>query len=343
MPSSNSDTTTITTREALIKGFLERSGFSAAERHKLPGDASFRRYERLIHNGKSYMLMDAPPPKENVRSFMNVDRYLIKQQMSAPVILADDPENGFLLLEDLGVDSYSLVLKADINKEESLYLHAMEALIHVQNAPLPSDIPDYTREKLLQETLLLTEWYMPLIGRSAAAIQKSEATYKSIMEKLIATIPPSPRVVVLRDYHADNLMWLPDRETYKRAGLLDFQDAVIGHPAYDVVSLLEDARRDVRKETVIACLDYYLAKQKAYDKTSFMMTYALLGAQRNCKIIGIFSRLAKRDGKKHYLDMIPRVWNHLTHDVAHPALKELKEWLDSEFPSELRKQKPELV
>lgn len=287
--------------------FLNRNNLQSAEIKPLQGDASHRRYERIIAADKSYMLMIAPPAKEDVKPFIRVDEILRKCGLNAPKIVDRDVENGYLLLEDFGDDSYSKVLRQSPSSELELYRYAIEVLGQL---PSEADIPPYSTAKLLEEASLLTDWQLTDANREE---------YLAIWTEILAKLDNGKKVLVMRDYHADNLMWMPQRENLQKVGLLDFQDALLGHPAYDYVSLLEDARRDVSKETV-----HELLKDK---DENFIRDYFILGAQRNCKIIGIFHRLNKRDGKPNYLNFLPRVWAHLYGDLEHPALVKMKDWI----------------
>lgn len=328
-------------REELIQTFLSDNGWGTANRNKLFSDASFRRYERLDNGEKSVLLMDAPPEKEDIKPFVNVDHYLRRNNFNAPQIYAMDEKNGFLLLEDLGNDSYTNLLsgKSKISgefSEEEIYGAAIDVLAQLHRTPLAEKIPDYDYSLLMRECRLLVDWYLPNINAQVDVKQAGDE-YIEIWKDLLTSIKPSEPVTVLRDYHADNLMWIPDRNGLERVGLLDFQDAVAGSAVYDLVSLLEDARRDVKDETVDACIKRYIKNRKVLDKDEFMLNYAMFAAQRNCKIIGIFARLAIRDGKPRYLGYMPRVWGHLLHDVKHPALTPLKKWISKVIPAAKRK------
>lgn len=326
-------------REDLLVQFLTEAKLGNAKRTKLGGDASFRRYERITHGDKAYMLMDAPPPAEDVRPFVKIDKHLREYGFSAPQIFAKDVENGFLLLEDLGDSTYTNLLKENAD-EKQLYTRALDVLLSLKEKPLPSKgVPAYSKELLLREVLLLTDWFYPLAyGKEAPA--KLRAEYIALWEPLFEKIAFGDDVLVLRDYHADNLMWLEEKDALAQVGLLDFQDAVSGPATYDLVSLLEDARRDVSLKTVNHCLDYYTRDLNTGEKEMFALSYALMGAQRNCKIVGIFARLCVRDNKPHYLDYLPRVWGHIENDLKHPALSSLKTWIDNTFPPSLRTERP---
>lgn len=330
-----------TKRESLIRSFLAENGLNEAKRFPLKSDASFRGYERLQDGDKKFMLMDAPPPEEDVRPFINIGNYLIRRGLSAPIIYAQDEKNGFLILEDLGNDSFTNVLsgKSDLSNdctELELYTAAIDVLIQLDRSTLPSNTPGYNDELLIQECELFTKWYLPNI-EGLEDIKERKQQYLEIWQKLLKYPKVSEDVVVLRDYHADNLMWLPGRIGVERVGLLDFQDAVIGSPVYDLVSLLEDARRDVSEDTVNSVIDHYLNERKAINPDLFSAQYAIIAAQRNCKIIGIFARLAIRDNKTRYLGYLARVWKHLESDLEHPALESLKIWMDATLPQSKRK------
>lgn len=323
-----------------VRDFLDAHKFSGAELLPLAGDASFRRYIRVRKPGAHAMLMDAPPQKENSAPYLAVASYLYAQGYSVPAILAHDLKAGLLLLEDLGNDLFTLELqKQNGVSEQALYEAAIDVLAQWHGRPplanpraLP--LPLYDHALLMQEAKLFSDWYLPqIMGKEAAA--GAGAEYLRLWEVILKNIPLATDSFVHRDYHADNLMWLPAREGVRRVGLLDFQDAVYGDAAYDVVSLLEDARRDVPPELAQAMLDRYLSAAGA-DRRRFMTAYAILGAQRNSKIVGIFVRLAARDNKYAYLNYLPRVWRHLENDLAHPALAELKAWMDKHVSAQWR-------
>jgi len=324
-------------RTALIGDFLARCGWGGAERRVLAGDASFRRYDRLTLNGLQAVLMDAPPPMEDVRPFVRVDLLLVGLGLSAPKILARDEEAGLLLLEDLGDDTYTRVL-TDGGDEAALYGLALDTLVelHKRFEPEPEgSVPPYGDEALLTEATLLTDWYMPAVfGRETPAGMREE--YCALWRDAFAEARRMPATLVLRDYHVDNLVWLPQRAGAAACGLLDFQDARIGPVTYDLVSLFEDARRDVPRTLTDRLLARYLDSFPAIDRNAFAASYAILGAQRSAKILGIFTRLDRRDGKPHYLTHIPRVWRWLEGDLAHPALAPVRGWFDAAIPQDLR-------
>ncbi len=322
-------------RDALIAAFLARNGWGGARRRPLAGDASFRRYDRVEADGRRAVLMDAPPEHEDVRPFVAVARHLGNRGFSAPAILAADEDAGLLLLEDLGDDLFTRVLAAG-GDEAALYAAAVDALVELHRAP-PAGlaVPAYDDARLRAEADLLIDWYLPA-QTGAPAPEPVRAAYTAAWNAVLPLVRAVPDTLVLRDYHADNLIWLPERTGIGRVGLLDFQDAVIGSVAYDMVSLLEDARRDVAAATVEAAIARYLAARPDLDPDAFAAAYAVLGTQRNCKIVGIFTRLWRRDGKPVYLDYLPRVWDHLAGDLAHPVLAPVKRWLDDVIPPERR-------
>jgi len=326
-------------RERVIEAFLEAHGWASARRARLAGDASFRRYERITDGARSVILMDAPPGHEDVRPYVTVARILKRLGYSAPEIYAEDAANGLLLIEDLGDDTYTKVLVgADEAVERDLYARAVDLLVDLHRRDADSvaaGVPDYDDEKLLGESALLLDWYLPAV-RGEKAPDALRREYLDLWTRLFPVARAVKSTLVLRDYHVDNLMSLPGRRGIAAVGLLDFQDAVKGPVAYDLVSLLEDARRDISPALVREMKERYLGAFPALDRGAFAASYAVLGAQRNCKIIGIFTRLAVRDRKAGYLVHIPRVWRLLEGDLAHPALGEMAEWLARHIPPELR-------
>lgn len=317
-------------RSKEMDAFLDRIG-KPGVRSKLAGDASFRRYERVSYEDMIMVLMDAPPPWEDVKPFVAVTQLLEGAGISVPAILAADEVEGFLLLEDLGDAIFTRVLKHEPQREAELYKAATDALMALQKGCVRAHLPPYDEKVYLREVALLAEWFLPQIH----GIEKSRALreeWLGLWRALLKEVPLQQSVLVHRDYHADNLLWLHDREGHRAVGMLDYQDALWGDPAYDLVSLLEDARRDVKPETVLACYTQFAATQG----DDFDLRYAVLGAQRNAKIIGIFVRLCVRDGKAHYLDYLPRVWGHFLHDLKHPALVPITQFIDAHVPSDWR-------
>ena len=315
-----------------LDAFVSGAGWADAAVEPIPGDASFRRYFRLRRDsGKSAMLMYAPPPEEDPQPFILVAQWLSGNGMRAPEIYAQNPREGWLLTEDFGNDRMRDWLDARPGDERAAYEGAVDALIDLHDLPAgpfsPYDMPTYQRE-----AALLTEWYCPAMG-----LEVDEAGYEAAWDAALAPLieQQSRPVTVLRDYHAENIMLLGDPQSGAPQGLIDFQDALVGHPAYDLVSLLQDARRDVSQELEAAMLARYADRTGVGE--DFLADYALLGAQRNAKIVGIFTRLHKRDGKPKYLGMIPRVWAAMERDLAHPALEPVARWFAANIPDKLRK------
>jgi len=310
-----------------IESFLATAGWGDARVAPLPGDASFRRYFRLVGPGAATaMLMHAPPPREDPRPFLSVARWLATNSLRAPRIFAEDAAEGWVLLEDFGDWRLREWLDAHPEDESRLYEGAVDTLValhRLEPAPFaPYDLAEYQRE-----AGLFVEWYCPAKG-----LEVDVRGWRAAWDVALAPVltRQRPGVTVLRDYHAENIMLPPDGTQ----GLIDFQDALVGHPAYDLVSLLQDARRDVMPLVERAMLDRYVAA--ARPGAEFEADYAVLGAQRNAKIVGIFTRLAKRDGKPRYLELIPRVWALLERDLAHSALKPVAAWFAENIPQTVR-------
>lgn len=321
----------MTAREERMLAFLEDIGWAQASRAPLAGDASARRYLRLEGPDGRAVLMDAPPAKgEDIRPFTAVTRWLRAQGLSAPGILGEDPEQGFLLLEDLGDDLYARHVHAQPSAETDLYARATDLLVHLADLGPAPMLPPYDHAVLRREADLFTEWWLPHATEAGAGWLAEDFT--ALMDAALPPVMDIRQVTVLRDYHAENLLWLPDRPGLAAVGLLDYQDALAGHPAYDLMSLLEDARRDTTPELREAMIASYLAARPVLDAETFRRDYAILAAQRNLKIIGIFARLARRDGKPRYLELIPRVWGHLLRDLSHPELVELDHWVRAHAP-----------
>ena len=316
------------------------AGWGDAKREVLAADASFRRYDRLTRDGETAVLMDAPPPQENVRAYHQVDRVLTELGFSAPRAFAVDEDAGFMLLEDLGDRTFTRAL-ADGDDEATLYRLAVDLLIalHRRMAERRLDetaLPPYDESRLMAEARLFTDWYLPAVT-GAELNGAVQAGYVAAWRDVLPLAQRAPDTLVLRDYHVDNLMVVPGREGIAACGLLDFQDAVIGPRSYDLVSLLEDARRDLSPGLAAEMVQRYLAAFPELDAEAFGASYAVMGAQRNAKIIGIFTRLCRRDGKAQYLRHIPRVWRLLEGDLAHPALAPVTAWFEREVPAALRK------
>jgi N-acetylmuramate 1-kinase len=308
---------------AAAPDFLASSGWAGCEILPLAGDASFRRYFRVVGEGRSAVLMDAPPPHEDPRPFIAVARHLHGLGFAAPGIIADDSNLGLVLIEDFGDARMAEVIAGTPQREVAIYEAAVDLLLALAKFPPAPGLRPYDMTEYQREVGLFTEWYAP-----ALSLDVDVAGYRKAWDEALTPIASHQTVTVLRDYHAENIMLLDDG---KGLGLLDFQDALAGHPAYDLVSLLQDARRDVSAELEAAMIDRYRAAASFDDAA-----YALLGAQRNAKILGIFTRLWKRDGKPRYLGYQPRVWSYFERDLLHPACTPVAEWFARNVPVEMR-------
>lgn len=320
----------MTDRNIAIEEFLQANGQGSALRKPLAGDASVRRYERLIGGMVPAILMDSSPELLDISPFVRLATWLKQQGLSAPLVFASDADTGLVLMEDFGDDLFSSILTLSDGRgagdcladELTLYSSAIDLLLRLQELTPPDGLPPYDDEKMLSEVALLTEWYASRLSDG------SKQDFLDIWRALLPSARIGGDVLVYVDYHADNLIWLPKRDGLERVGLLDFQDGRLGPPAYDLVSLLEDARRDVSPEFAELMIQRYLSGRPDLEVEAFRTAYAILGAQRNCKILGLFSRLSTRDGKSSYLDLQDRVLGHLTRDLSHPALATLAAWFD---------------
>ena len=310
----------MTAREEKKCAFLARAGWGAAHRAHLAGDASARSYERLGLGDKVAVLMDAPPSAgEGTAEFLRIGAHLAGLGLSSPQVYEADEALGFLLLEDLGDALYTTVLQGDPGLEQPLYDAAVDVLLTVQAGPMPGDAPNLSARDWAEAAGFAPDWY-------AAAItgQRPDATrFTETLTEAMADHADAARVLILRDYHAGNLLWLPKRKGVARVGVLDFQQAQGGQESYDLVSLLQDARRDVAAKTEAAGLARFAAG-KGVAVTDLSAAYATLGAQRALRIIGIFARLCLVSGKPGYVALIPRVWGQLMGNLAHPALGALR-------------------
>ncbi len=343
-----------------IRQFLDRSGFGQAERRRIQGDASTRSYERLTRDRATYILMNSPkrpdgPPvrdgkpysaiahlAESVTPFVAMAHALRGRGLSAPAIFAADRDAGLLIIEDLGDE---LVVAGDPPAPiEPRYEAATSLLAELHSETLQSvvpvepdveyRIPHYDMDAFLIEVDLLLDWYLPKLEIKISDTKRG--TYRALWREALLPITEDEPTWVLRDFHSPNLLWLPEREGTARVGLLDFQDAVLGPAAYDVASLLQDARVDVPETLEIALLSRYTRARRstypAFDAPNFARAYATLAAQRASKILGIFARLELRDRKPQYLRHLPRIWGYLQRSLAHPALKPLAAWYRANVP-----------
>jgi len=360
-------------READIRSFLKSATWGDALRNPVPGDASSRRYERLtlrnIKGDKKAVLMDAPSgvetPSEpegasvsdrqalgynalariagnNPEAFAVIGHELSKRGFSAPQILAADLDRGLMLLEDLGDALYARVIETDPSCERKLYEAAVDTLAAIYRSTFPSAaefggktwrIRDYDNAALLAEADLFLDWYAKDYGYNIQGKVRDE--WNDIWAEMFQTLTAHAPGLALRDFHAENIFWLPDRQAVERVGLIDFQDGLFAHPAYDLVSLIEDARRDVSSDLAKPLMKRFCQKAGLKYGSKFKTAYAVMGAQRNAKILGIFVRLAERDNKPHYRDLIPRVAAHFQNNLNDPKCVRLKDWVSTYVPEAL--------
>jgi len=313
--------------------FLAASGWGAAEILPLAGDASFRRYFRVVEGNRSAVLMDAPPPHEDPQPFIAVAEWLVGRGLSAPEILAKDLDKGLLLLADFGSSRLRETLDEDPQRERELYELATNVLVHLHGHPPMPGLKPHGLDQWLDELTLFTDWYCPAVG-SPADVESYRSVWREVLEP-VGNDGLGP-VTVLRDYHAENIMLVEGRAGIGHFGLLDFQDALAGHPAYDLASVLEDARRDVAPETERAMIDHYIAATGHGE--AFERAYWALAAQRNTRILGVFTRLWRRDKKPGYRRFQPRMWGLLERDLAQPHLKPLRDWFDANIAPEHRRE-----
>lgn len=318
-------------RERQISEFIGRAGWADADRQRLFTDASRRRYERLTKrsgNAKS-ILMDAPVEDCGpLQPFTSATAFLRDLSLSAPEIYADDDSRGLMLLEDLGDGLVARVLERSPELEDEIYKTAIDVLAELHQAD-PAGFPVHSPELQAELAALAVDWYLPAAtGREPPTGLREE--FCGIVRELIEGLG-APSVFAHRDYHAENIIWLPERNGLQRVGLLDYQDGSIGYRAYDLVSLLEDARRDLPEE-LRERLAGRFAKAAGVEKSAIDRELAVCGAQRNLRIVGVFSRLAIRDGKRGYLKLIPRVWGHLQLDLSGPGLERLARFVEQRLP-----------
>lgn len=347
-------------RMAAVRGFLAESSLSDAQRRTMPGDASTRSYERLALGDQRSILMnwprrpDGPPVRdgrpysaiahlaESVVPFVAIAKGLRDHGVLAPEIYHADLKQGLLIIEDFGDER---VVAGDPPAPiEERYETAVDVLLSLHEQTLPEylpvaphleyQIPAYDMEAFLIEAELLLDWYLPHLG--IAVVEDTRAQFRALWSDALRPVFDEPRTWVLRDFHSPNLLWLPQHKDIACIGVLDFQDALIGPAAYDLASLLQDARVDVPESTELALLGRYLRRRRAeapdFDPTQFIALYVTLAAQRASKILGIFARLDRRDGKPQYLRHMPRIWAYLQRSLAHPALAPLNTWYGENIP-----------
>lgn len=304
--------------------FLAASGWAGARVEPLAGDASFRRYFRVFDGERRAVLMDAPPPQEDPRPFIAVAEWLTGHGLSAPDILARDLDAGLLLLADFGDARLRETLDGEPDREAELYTLATDLLVALHRHPPMSGLKPHGLDEWLAELDLFPDWYAPAVG-----IEIDRASYRAAWREVLEPVAADGLgpVTVLRDYHAENIMLVGGREGIAHLGLLDFQDALAGHPAYDLASVLEDARRDVSPEIERAMIDRYRTATGRGE--AFERAYWALAAQRNTRILGVFCRLWKRDNKPGYRRFQPRMWGLLERDLRSPGLEPVRQWFDA--------------
>jgi tRNA threonylcarbamoyl adenosine modification protein YjeE len=343
-----------------LRRFINMSGQAEARRRRMPGDASTRSYARLIDGDRSLILMNSPPRPdgpaiydgksysaavhlaEDVTPFVAIANGLRERGYSAPAIHHADLESGFLITEDFGTATFTEGTppapimpryQAAVDMLANLHGESLPETLPVTGAPA-YDIPSFDIEAMMVEVGLMLEWYLP--DRNVTLPPRAHAEFILIWQELLARAAAAPKTWMLRDFHSPNLIWLDGREAVARVGVIDFQDAVIGPTAYDLVSLLQDARIDVAESIEIAMLARYVASRRnadpAFDPSAFAEAYAAMSAQRNTRLLGTFARLNRRDGKPHYLRHQPRIWTYLDRALAHPSLSALKEWTLAHVP-----------
>ncbi len=311
-----------------MRAFVKGSGWRDATPCPIAGDASARRYFRLCASGRRAILMDCPPEAAEIGPFLSIAAHLKAGGLSAPDIYAHDSAAGFVLMEDMGDGLFARVLEATPGNERTLYSAAVDVLLHLHDCPLPAaGLPRHDPPCMAALISPVFDFYLP----ARASVDQTGPIHAGL-ETVLAEHAPDADCLILRDYHAENLIWLPERDGIACVGLLDFQDALTGHRCYDLISLLQDTRRDVSRECSDAMIARYCSAA-ALPRSGFAAACAAQGAQRNLRILGIFARLARCAGKRRYVDLIPRVWSHLMGDLDHPALSPVRALLLSVLPA----------
>ena len=289
------------------------------------GDAGLRDYLRVTTNDNNYIIMDCPPSYTSIEPFIQIANFLNQNGFSAPDIIKSDINNGFLILQDFGKLSVKNYLLNNNKTQQDIYHLSIDLLIKLQDAEPPKNLKKFDNTLLASELSVFTDHYIPY--KQNEAIDSSDLeNFNILWEDLLLKQPPMQNSIVLRDYHVENMMYLKREKGIKKLGLLDFQDALIGSPLYDLVSILEDARIDISRNFALECVQYY-ASAKKIDLEAALINYHILGAQRNLRILGIFARKYIRDKDNTYLQYIPRVLKYLEYDVSHPVLEPIKNWL----------------
>lgn len=317
-------------RSHCIAAFLAEQGYAGAKAAPLAQDASFRRYLRLAGGPKPAVLMDAPPP-EDVRPFLRISAHLAGIGVSVPDIIAADAGTGLVLEEDLG----DALLSGMIDDREP-FDAAVDVLVGMQHATPPPDLPLWDAAMMAQAALgTLLDWWWPAAFGSPPP-PPARDDFAAALTDFLRPVAEGPRGFTHRDYFAGNLLWLPDRAGLRRIGVLDFQSAALGHPAYDLVSLVQDARRDIPPAQARRAIARYLAARPELDPAAFDRAFAACAAQRHLRVACQWVRLALRDGRRHYLAFGPRTWRLLADALRHPAAAPLRQAMDRWIPPDLR-------
>lgn len=331
-------------RDALIEAFLARHDYAGARVAPLAQDASFRRYLRLTGGPRPAVLMDAPPP-EDVRPFLRIDAHLAGIGLSVPEIIAVDPANGLVLEEDLGDALFTPppLPTSPVPTAPPMFDHAVDALVAIQRAAPPPAVPAWDAGAMAQTALgtLLDWWWPAAFGSPAPPAARDD--FATALATLLRPLAGGPRCLVHRDYFAGNLIWLPDRAGLRRVGILDFQSAALGHPAYDLVSLLQDARHDMAQPLADHAIARYLAARPDLDPEAFHTAYAVCAAQRHLRVACQWVRLAVRDHRPHYLAHGPRTWRLLDAALRHSSAAPLAAAMDRWIPEAMRANPPGLA
>lgn len=320
-------------REVARSDFLRSAGRGDAALDPLPVDASFRRYFRLTGSRPPMLLMDAPPPREDVRPFIRMARHLVELGLSAPQIHEVDEAQGFALIEDFGDGTYTRLLDAGA-AAEPLFAAACDALavLHAHAWTVAVPAPDFDRAKLLDEISELPDWYAPAC-RGVGVSEAERADFLGDWSALLDSLDPCDSTLVLLDFHVDNLMWLPDRTAHQACGLLDFQDARIGPAPYDLMTLLHNERRGIDPALSETLFDRYVRTARPANPEGFALWYRVLAAQRYTKVLGRFARLTLRDGRNGYLRYMPRATMLLDWALTRePLLEPIRRRLDAVLP-----------
>jgi len=316
-------------RLRLAKEFVDRTACAGWAMRPLAGDASVRRYFRLCGTGNTAVLMDAPPESgQSVGRFLDVARFLESMDLSVPTVLAADPVAGFAILEDFGDSLFARLVTACPDMEVQLYEMATDVLAKLDGIAVPEFVPSFQAELMAAQAEPVYEWYR---GSIQAVPDTGFHRLRTELEAVLSATATGPPSLLLRDFHSENLVWLPDRTGVRRVGLLDFQDAMSGPPEYDLASILLDARRDV-SPAVASGAKHRFANMTGRDPVALEATLAALGAQRNLRIMGVFARLAVEAGKPRYLDLIPRVWQHVMTCLSHNALSGVARIVAEDLP-----------